>query len=111
MAGGLVATASVNILFGASTAYPLLLAFWGLNGLLQARRCWPAHHTEDAPPWHGTHTAAWQCPAASGLIDSHSGHACACRMQLSVSCGTLLSSKPRGNHTCRAWGRRRARAS
>lgn len=36
-AGGLVATASVNILFGASTAYPLLLAFWGLNGLLQAR--------------------------------------------------------------------------
>ena len=41
-AGGLVATASVNILFGASTAYPLLLAFWGLNGLLQARRCSPA---------------------------------------------------------------------
>lgn len=32
-----MATASVNILFGASTAYPLLLAFWGLNGLLQVR--------------------------------------------------------------------------
>ena len=39
-----MATASVNILFGASTAYPLLLAFWGLNGLLQARRCLPACH-------------------------------------------------------------------
>ena len=37
-----MATASVNILFGASTAYPLLLAFWGLNGLLQARCCWAA---------------------------------------------------------------------
>jgi hypothetical protein len=36
-AGGLVATASVNILFGASTAYPMLLAFWALNGLLQVR--------------------------------------------------------------------------
>ena len=33
-----MATASVNIMFGASTAYPLLLAFWGLNGLLQARQ-------------------------------------------------------------------------
>ena len=46
--GGLVATASVNIMFGASTAYPLLLAFWGLNGLLQAR-----HSCARAPTSHG----------------------------------------------------------
>ena len=43
-----MATASVNIMFGASTAYPLLLAFWGLNGLLQAR-----HSCARAPVSHG----------------------------------------------------------
>ena len=37
LAGGLAATALVNIAFGMSSAYPLLLAFWGLNGILQVR--------------------------------------------------------------------------
>jgi len=36
-AGGLAATACVNIAFGMSSAYPLLLAFWALNGILQVR--------------------------------------------------------------------------
>lgn len=35
--GGLAATAFVNIAFGMSSAYPLLLAFWALNGILQVR--------------------------------------------------------------------------
>ena len=34
-AGGLAATATVNIAFGLSSSYPLFLALWGLNGLLQ----------------------------------------------------------------------------
>ena len=43
LAGGLAATALVNIAFGMSSAYPLLLAFWGLNGILQVRvGCIPA---------------------------------------------------------------------
>ena len=33
--GGLAATALVNIAFGLSSSYWLLLALWGLNGLLQ----------------------------------------------------------------------------
>ena len=44
-AGGLAATASVNIAFGLSSSYPLLLALWGLNGLLQVpppRPCKPS---------------------------------------------------------------------
>jgi len=35
LAGGLLATAAANAAFGASTAFPLLALFWGLNGLLQ----------------------------------------------------------------------------
>ncbi|CAL8460878.1 g409 [Coccomyxa elongata] len=35
LSGGLAATAFVNIAFGMSSSYPLLLALWGLNGLLQ----------------------------------------------------------------------------
>lgn len=42
--GGLAATAAVNIAFGMSTAYPLLLAFWGLNGILQVHACPSALH-------------------------------------------------------------------
>ena len=33
--GGLAATALVNIAFGLSSSYWMLLALWGLNGLLQ----------------------------------------------------------------------------
>ncbi|KAK9908663.1 hypothetical protein WJX75_001165 [Coccomyxa subellipsoidea] len=35
LSGGLAATAFVNIAFGMSSSYPMLLALWGLNGLLQ----------------------------------------------------------------------------
>ena len=35
LAGGLLATAAANAAFGASSTFPLLALFWGLNGLLQ----------------------------------------------------------------------------
>ena len=37
LAGGLMATAAVNLLFGAGNALPWFLTFWALNGILQAR--------------------------------------------------------------------------
>jgi len=35
LAGGLLATAAANAAFGASSTFPMLALFWGLNGLLQ----------------------------------------------------------------------------
>ena len=70
-----MATASVNILFGASTAYPLLLAFWGLNGLLQAWRCLGACLSV----LHIAHIAVRHC---SGC--------CQCNNNLSGSCAGQL---------------------
>ena len=37
LAGGLMATAAVNLLFGAGNALPWFLTFWAINGILQAR--------------------------------------------------------------------------
>ena len=41
LAGGLMATAAVNLLFGAGNALPWFLTFWAINGILQARAGWP----------------------------------------------------------------------
>ena len=38
LAGGLMATAAVNLLFGAGNAMPWFMTFWAINGILQARR-------------------------------------------------------------------------
>lgn len=35
---GLMATAAVNLLFGAGNAMPWFMTFWAINGILQARR-------------------------------------------------------------------------
>ena len=52
LAGGLAATALVNIAFGMSSAYPLLLAFWGLNGILQVCfGCMPANAAACVTLW------------------------------------------------------------
>ncbi len=37
LAGGLMATAAVNLLFGAGNTLPWFLTFWAINGILQAR--------------------------------------------------------------------------
>jgi hypothetical protein len=37
LSGGLLATAAVNLLFGAGNAMPWFMTFWALNGILQAR--------------------------------------------------------------------------
>ena len=37
LAGGLMATAAVNLLFGAGNAMPWFMTFWAINGILQAR--------------------------------------------------------------------------
>ena len=39
LATGLMATASVNIIFGFSSNLVLFCVLWGINGTLQARRC------------------------------------------------------------------------
>lgn len=36
LAGGLMATAVVNLLFGAGNTLPWFLTFWAINGILQA---------------------------------------------------------------------------
>lgn len=38
LSGGLMATAAVNLLFGAGNAMPWFMTFWAINGILQARR-------------------------------------------------------------------------
>jgi sugar phosphate permease len=37
LAGGLIATALVNIAFGAGNSLPWFLTFWAINGILQVR--------------------------------------------------------------------------
>ena len=37
LSGGLMATAAVNLLFGAGNAMPWFMTFWAINGILQAR--------------------------------------------------------------------------
>lgn len=37
LAGGLMATAAVNIAFGAGNSLPWFLTFWAINGILQVR--------------------------------------------------------------------------
>jgi sugar phosphate permease len=37
LAGGLIATAAVNLLFGAGNSLPWFLTFWAINGILQVR--------------------------------------------------------------------------
>lgn len=39
LAGGLIATALVNIAFGAGNSLPWFLTFWAINGILQASLC------------------------------------------------------------------------
>lgn len=41
LAGGLIATAAVNIAFGAGNSLPWFLTFWAINGILQVRRHFP----------------------------------------------------------------------
>jgi len=48
LSGGLLATAAVNLLFGAGNAMPWFMTFWALNGILQARA--PAGAGAPAPP-------------------------------------------------------------
>lgn len=37
LAGGLIATAAVNIAFGAGNSLPWFLTFWAINGILQVK--------------------------------------------------------------------------
>ena len=37
LAGGLIATAAVNIAFGAGNSMPWFLTFWAINGILQVQ--------------------------------------------------------------------------
>jgi sugar phosphate permease len=60
-AGGLAATALVNIAFGMSSSYPLLLMLWGLNGLLQVH---PSHSPSNSctvhlNKWPACHMGNW----------------------------------------------------
>ena len=41
LAGGLIATAAVNIAFGAGNSLPWFLTFWAINGILQVRQHFP----------------------------------------------------------------------
>ena len=54
LAGGLMATAVVNLLFGAGNTLPWFLTFWAINGILQAH---PPLHTSDPCMYHA-HAAA-----------------------------------------------------
>ena len=53
--GGLAATALVNIAFGLSSSYWMLLALWGLNGLLQVCQRQPAAPTPYPCPFVPRH--------------------------------------------------------
>lgn len=49
LAGGLMATAVVNLLFGAGNTLPWFLTFWAINGILQAH---PPFRTSDPCLYH-----------------------------------------------------------
>jgi len=62
MATGLLVSAATNLVYGASTSYPLLLVLWGLNGWLQsmgAPACGVTMAAWFSDRERGTRYAAW----------------------------------------------------
>ena len=57
LSGGLMATAAVNLLFGAGNAMPWFMTFWAINGILQARGL-----PRSAPAALAGHTADLRAP-------------------------------------------------